>query len=85
LDRLARWLAESGGATDRSIGDLIYGKRDQDALRHIFRVASSLDSLVLGEPQIVGQLKTAFRVAQDCNTAGPVLHRVLDQALNVSK
>jgi glutamyl-tRNA reductase len=85
MERLARWLAESGGATERGISEKIYQKRDQEALRHIFRVASSLDSLVLGEPQIVGQLKTAFRVARECNTAGPMLHRVMDQAMFVSK
>ncbi len=85
VDKLARWLMETGGVTERSISELVYRKWDEAALHHIFRVASSLDSLVLGEPQIVGQLKTAFRVAQDCNAAGPVLHRVMDQAMNVSK
>jgi glutamyl-tRNA reductase len=85
VGRLARWLAESGGVTERGISEKIYQKRDQEALRHIFRVASSLDSLVLGEPQIVGQLKTAFRMARECNTAGPMLHRVMDQAMFVSK
>ena len=85
MDRLARFLAESGGVTDKGIADKIYRKRDQDALRHIFRVAASLDSLVLGEPQIVGQIKDAFRLAQASNTAGPVLHRVMDHAMRVSK
>ena len=85
MDRLARWLAESGGATERGISEKIYQMRDREALKHIFRVASSLDSLVLGEPQIVGQLKTAFRMARDSNTAGPMLHRVMDQAMFVSK
>jgi len=85
VDRLARFLAESGGVTDKSLADKIYKKRDQEALRHIFRVASSLDSLVLGEPQIVGQMKTALRLAQKSNAAGPMLHRVMDHALRVSK
>jgi glutamyl-tRNA reductase len=85
VDRLARFLAESGGVTDKRIADKIYRKRDQEALRHIFRVVSSLDSLVLGEPQIVGQVKDAFRLAQQSKTAGPVLHRVMDHAMRVSK
>jgi glutamyl-tRNA reductase len=85
VDRLARFLAESGGVTDKSLADKIYKKRDQEALRHIFRVASSLDSLVLGEPQIVGQMKTALRLAQKSNAAGPMLHREMDHALRVSK
>lgn len=85
VETLARWLTETGGVTAREIDRLVYRKWDQAALHHIFRVASSLDSLVLGEPQIVGQLKSAFRVAQACNSAGPVLHRVMDHAMNVSK
>ena len=85
VERLARWLTETGGSTERSIGEKVYKKQGQDALHHIFRVASSLDSLVLGEPQIVGQMKDAFRMAQGCNAAGPVLHRVMDHAMNVSK
>ena len=85
VGRFVRWLAETGGATDRDLSERIYRKRDQEALRHIFRVASSLDSLVLGEPQIVGQLKTAFQMAADHNAAGPLLHRVMSQALHVSK
>ncbi len=85
VGRLARWLAETGGATDREVSSKIYRMHDQDALHHIFRVASSLDSLVLGEPQIVGQLKKAYRVAAENEAAGPLLHRVMNQALYVSK
>jgi len=85
VDKLVRFLAESGGVTDKAISEKIYRKCDQEALRHIFRVASSLDSLVIGEPQIVGQLKSAFRLAQQSNLAGPVLHRVMDHAMSVSK
>lgn len=85
MERLARWLTETAGSTERTICEKVYKKQGQDALHHIFRVASSLDSLVLGEPQIVGQMKDAFRMAQGCNAAGPVLHRVMDHAMNVSK
>ena len=85
IDRLVRFLAESGGVTDKAFADKIYRKCDEEALRHIFRVASSLDSLVIGEPQIVSQLKGAFRLAQQSNLAGPVLHRVMDHAMSVSK
>ena len=84
-ERLARLLAETGGVLDRSLAEKIYTMRDEAALRHIFRVASSLDSLVIGEPQIVGQLKSAFRLAQQGNTAGPMMHRVMDRAMSVSK
>ena len=85
VERFVRWLAETGGSTDRDVSEKIYRKSDQEALRHIFRVASSLDSMVLGEPQIVGQLKTAFQLAAEHNAAGPLLHRVMSHALHVSK
>src|SRR5690348_1281269 len=58
---------------------------DQNALVHIFRVASSLDSMVLGEPQIVGQLKTAWQQAQKSGTTGRFLDAVVQKALTVSK
>jgi glutamyl-tRNA reductase len=51
----------------------------------VFRVASSLDSMVVGEPQITGQLRDAYRLATDERAAGPVLHRVIDRALSVAK
>jgi glutamyl-tRNA reductase len=55
------------------------------AARHLFRVASSLDALVVGEPQVLGQVKDAFRIAGENDTAGPVLDRLFRQALEVGK
>src|SRR5947209_4176681 len=62
-----------------------YRLLDEAALAHIFRVASSLDSMVLGEPQIVGQVKTAWQLAQKVGTTGRFLDAVLQKALTVSK
>jgi glutamyl-tRNA reductase len=84
-ERLARWLAESGGLAGPTADAHIYQLAERDALHHIFRVASSLDSMVLGEPQILGQVKTAYRIAQEHRAAGPVMHRVMNHALNVAK
>ena len=84
-ERLARWLAESGGVAGPTAQAHMYQLAEKDALHHIFRVASSLDSMVLGEPQILGQVKSAYRIAQEYQTAGPVMHRVMDHALNVAK
>ncbi|MGB0639428.1 MAG: glutamyl-tRNA reductase [Myxococcota bacterium] len=84
-DRLARWLAETGGVMGREVESTIYRLHDQKALHHIFRVVSSLDSVVLGEPEIVGQFKTAYRLSKESNAAGPVMHRVMDRALAVAK
>lgn len=55
------------------------------AVRHLFRVAASLDSLVLGEPQILGQLKQAYDVARATRALGPILHRTLPRAIRVAK
>jgi glutamyl-tRNA reductase len=58
---------------------------DADAIRHAFRVAASLDSLVVGESQILGQVKDAFALAQACRTVGPVLNALMSQAFSVAK
>jgi glutamyl-tRNA reductase len=84
-ERLARWLADTGGLAGQTADAHMYHLEERAALRHIFRVASSLDSMVLGEPQILGQVKTAYRLAQEHSSAGPVMHRVMDHALNVAK
>lgn len=55
-----------------------------DAVRHLFRVASSLDSMVLGEPQIVNQVKEAYRIAQEHNACGPLTHAMFQGAIRVS-
>ncbi len=61
---------------------LLMGK---EAVRHIFRVASSLDSMVVGEPQILGQIKEAYQKANESNASGVVLHRLLHRAFHVAK
>jgi len=85
LDKVTRWVADTAGAKSRQVESHLYKLQDQDALRHIFRVASSLDSMVIGEPQILGQFKVAYRTAQDQEATGPVMHRVMDRALTVAK
>lgn len=62
-----------------------YRLLDEDALEHIFRVASSLDSMVLGEPEIVGQVKAAWKMAQQVGSTGRFLDSVMQKALTVSK
>jgi glutamyl-tRNA reductase len=63
----------------------LYEHVDGDAMRHVLRVASSLDSMVLGEPQILGQTKEAWRAAAECGAAGPVLARLFQQAFATAK
>ncbi len=62
-----------------------YEHRDLHAVGHIFRVASSLDSMVLGEPQILGQMKDAYRIAVENQTCGPVLSRLFQRAFATAK
>ena len=64
---------------------LLYTRTEEDAVLHAFRVAASLDSMVLGEPQILGQVKDAFALAQSSSTVGPLLHTLMTQAFNVAK
>jgi glutamyl-tRNA reductase len=63
----------------------LYALQDQDAVRHLFRVASGLDSLVVGEPQILGQVKEAFAIASQVRSAGPLLNRLFHWSFGVGK
>jgi glutamyl-tRNA reductase len=68
-----------------SVRDHLYRHSAGTAVKHLFRVAASLDSLVLGEPQILGQLKQAYDVAREVRTLGPILNRTVPRALRVAK
>lgn len=65
--------------------DHLYEHLDADAMRHVLRVASSLDSMVVGEPQILGQTKQAYQTAVDCGAAGPILGRLFQHAFATAK
>lgn len=80
-----RHLCRHRGIEPLAVEPLLYTHLDDDAVRHAFRVAASLDSMMIGEPQILGQVKEAFAVAQACETVGPVLHRLFSQAFAVAK
>jgi glutamyl-tRNA reductase len=68
-----------------SVSGALYQLHSGAAVRHLFGVASSLDSLVLGEPQILGQVKDAYEVARNAGTVGAVLHRTLARAIRTAK
>jgi glutamyl-tRNA reductase len=63
----------------------LYAYKGPEAIRHLFRVSSSLDSMVIGEPQILGQIKTAYGYATDHKTSGIILNRFLHKAFSVAK
>ena len=75
------------GRHERSetVSEHLYHYEGEEAVRHLFRVASSLDSLVVGEPQILGQLKDAYDTALNHESAGRVLGRVMRRAISVGK
>src|SRR5213595_2749731 len=78
-------LCRYRGVNPASVEPVLYTHVDGDAVRHAFRVAASLDSMMIGEPQILGQVKDAFALAQACETIGPVLHTLFTQAFAVAK
>lgn len=63
----------------------LYKHADDSAVRHLFRVTSSLDSMVVGEPQVLGQVRRAYSIALDAGTAGRVLNRLIHHAFRVAK
>jgi len=83
-DRLKAWLHEDRKLAE-SFADSLFMLDEEDAIRHIFRVACGLDSMVLGEPQILGQLKDAYRRAQEAETLGSRLGRLLQHTFSVAK
>jgi len=80
-----RQLCRQRGVPTASVEDALYTHEEGEAIRHAFRVASSLDSMMVGEPQILGQVKDAFALAQACETVGPTLHALFTQAFAVAK
>ena len=82
---LRRFLAEYHEISPGEIDEHLYDYQGEEAIRHLFRVASSLDSMVLGEPQILGQIKTAYGYAAEFKTAGLILNRFLHKAFSVAK
>jgi glutamyl-tRNA reductase len=82
---LTAWLAQGRTLAPQEIAESLYAHVDEDAVRHLFRVASSLDSLVVGEPQILGQIKEAFRTAVEAGATGAVLNRLMHKTFQVAK
>jgi glutamyl-tRNA reductase len=84
-DFLKNFMGRLGGFDAAETGEYLYVHRGGDAVRHLFRVTSSLDSMVMGEPQILGQMKEAYRIAVDCHATGVLLNRLAHHAFLVAK
>ncbi len=79
------WLAQFHGVPAEDLHACAYVHEDAAAIRHMMRVACGLDSLVLGEPQILGQIKTAYAVAREAGTLGPLLGRLFQATFSTAK
>ena len=79
------FLADQKAVSPGAIGPHLYRHEGQDAIHHLFRVAASLDSMVVGEPQILGQLKQAYAAAKDCGALCGWLDGLLTRAFSVAK
>jgi glutamyl-tRNA reductase len=85
-DRLIReFLCEFHQIPHDAVSKHLYSLRNADVIRHVFRVASSLDSMIIGEPQILGQVKEAYRIATDTGTVGMHLSALMNRAFAVAK
>ena len=78
-------LSRMGDVREETLSSTLFVFEDMDAVRHIFRVASSLDSMVVGEPQILGQIKDAYYEATKEKTSGVILNRLMHRAFHVAK
>ncbi|MDR2032661.1 MAG: glutamyl-tRNA reductase [Azoarcus sp.] len=81
----ADWLAHFHHLPGGEIAPYLYAHPEREAVRHVFRVASGLDSMVLGEPQILGQVKEAMRHAEEAGTLGAMLHKLFQSTFAVAK
>ncbi|MDB5890448.1 MAG: glutamyl-tRNA reductase [Polaromonas sp.] len=85
LQHTLQWLAHSGGVSPALLRSHTYTLEGGHAARHAFRVASGLDSMVLGEPQILGQMKDAVRAAEVAGAMGSTLHQLFQRSFAVAK
>src|SRR3989442_10242153 len=83
--RIREFLCEFHRIPHDSVSKHLYSFRNTDAIRHVFRVAASLDSMLVGEPQILGQVKEAYRIATDAGTVGMHLSALMNRAFAVAK
>jgi glutamyl-tRNA reductase len=81
----ADWLQRHHELTRERLGEFLYRHTDADAVRHLFRVATGLESMVLGEPQILGQVKDAYSLARDAQTLRAPLERLFQNTFAVAK
>lgn len=85
VEKLKTFIFNHGNLSPEDMARCLYLYFDHDAVRHLFRVASSIDSMVMGEPQILGQVKDAYRTAVEHNATGVMLNKVIHHAFRTAK
>ena len=85
IDAVESFLSEHSTIPIEQLHPVLYRYRDEEAIRHVFRVTSSLDSMILGEPQILGQIKSCYNAAYDAHTVGTYLNSLLQAAFRTAK
>jgi glutamyl-tRNA reductase len=85
MDEIGQLLAARAGVDSATLAGHLYVRYDDEAVRHTFRVAAGLDSMVVGEPQILGQLRDAYAAATEHAAVGPALHELMQQAMRTGK
>jgi glutamyl-tRNA reductase len=83
--RISNFLSDVRNVPPDFFHSHLYTHAEDEAVRHVFRVASSLDSMVVGEPQVLGQVRRAYTLAVAAGTAGRVMHRLMHHTLHVAK
>lgn len=85
IEGIVNWLSDRGTASRMELEKHLYVLRHEDVIRHLFRVASGLDSMIVGEPQIGGQVRAAFLAAQSSSSLDSVLERLFEETMRVAK
>ncbi|HAB43232.1 MAG TPA: glutamyl-tRNA reductase [Acinetobacter sp.] len=85
VDMVLNWLAQTNGIDPKQLQNHVYRYENAQAVTHLMRVASGLDSLMLGEPQILGQVKTALSLAKESKTVSQNLNRIFEYAFYAAK
>ncbi len=84
-EQVTSFLAQFHGLDPKVVNDQLYHHADEEAVLHLFTVASSLDSMVVGEPQILSQVKEAYELANKCDNTGPLTHAAFQTAIKVAR